>query len=285
MNNANNVRMLMKNLWDDAAVSITAGTPISTLPLASSQVYGRSLTAGITPDGTGKSALQFNLNGFYLIDGLVIYRHWLSNGAMWRLELFDDLNCSGNRVYDSGEIEAVPTKNLGELAWLADPLVATIFETWPFKFSQLWLPEPLFAMSGRITLIDSLSRDGIHEFDRIYLGHSIQPGINFNWGSEHAWQSSESPKRSAGGSRFAAEKQRMRQMSFEFSRLNEEERPHLSEGIKHVGLSRDWFVSLYPGNGGQKEIEYAMGAFFISLPPLAGTALNNDQTRFDVEEA
>ncbi|MDZ7870792.1 MAG: hypothetical protein U5L02_16600 [Rheinheimera sp.] len=280
-----NIRMLMKNLWDDAAVSVTTGALVPTLPLTSSQVYGRSLTAGITPDGTGKSAVQFNLDGFFLVDGLVIYRHWLSSGALWRLELFDGINCAGNKVYDSGEIEAVQTKNLGELMWLADPLVATIFETWPFKFSQLWLAEPLYAHSGRITLIDTLSRDGIHEFDRVYLGHSIQPGVNFNWGAEHAWQSNEQPKRSAGGSVFAAEKQRLRQFSFELAYLVEEERPHVSEGIKHVGLSRDWFISLYPGNGGQKEIEYAMACKFQSLPPLAGSAFNNYQTRISVQEA
>lgn len=280
-----NIRMLLKNLWDEASLSVTLGTPVVSLPISYSQTYGRSLTAGITPDGSGRSAIEFNLNAFHVIDGLVIYRHWLSTGASWRLELFEDVNCSGFQVFDSGEIEAVPTKTLGELMWLSDPLVASIFESWPYKFSQIWLPMPVSAQSGRITLVDVQSRDGIHEFDRIYLGQSLSPAVNFSWGAEHAWQSNEQLRRSVAGSLFGTEKQRLRQMTFELGALVEEERPHLSEGIRHVGLVRDWFISLHPDRGGQHEIDYAMACKFTSLPALIGTAFNNYQSRITVQEA
>lgn len=280
-----NIRMLMVNQWDRAAVSVTTGTPVTNLPLTNSQRYGRSLTAGITPDATGKSVIEFSMPEFNLISGLVLYRHWLSNSATWRVELFEGENCTGNKLHDTGTQEAVPTKNLGELLWLADPLVATIFEGWPFKYSQLWLDEPVFAWSGRITLVDSGSRDGIHEFDRVYLGQTVQPLVNFNYGHQHQWQSNQQLKRSVAGSLYAPQKERLRTLQFELAHLDEEERPHLSAGIQHVGMATDWFVSMFPGNGGQKEIEYAMSCKFEQLPPLIGAAYNNYRGTFVLQES
>jgi len=277
--------MLMVNQWDRATVTVAGGTPVPTLPITNSQVYGRSLTSAITPDENGQSVIEFSLPEFVLMDGLVMYRHWLSNAANWRLELFDDEHCGGNKVFDSGTQEAVLTKTLGDLDWLADPLVATIFETWPFKFSQLWLDTPTFAFSGRITLTDTQARDGIHEFDRVYLGRSVQPGVNFNWGAEHAWQSNEQQRKSAAGSVFGTAKPKLRQFSFEMAHLVEEERPLLSNGIKHVGQTKDWFVSLYPQHGGQKEIDYAMACKFAGLPSVSGPAYNTFTARFTLQEA
>lgn len=278
-----NVRMLMKNLWDECTLSVTTGSAIPSLPLTNSQKYGRSLTAGITP-ASGVSVVMFNLDALTLVNGLVLYRHWLSNGATWRVELFEGPNCSGGLLFDSGVMDAIPTKALGELDWLVDPLVSSAFDTWPFKFSQLWFGET-FALSGRITIQDENSRDAIHEFDRVYLGQAFQPSVNFSWGTEFAWQTTAAQKQSAAGSVFAAAKPKTRQLAFSMDYVPESERPHLSAAIQHVGLSRDWFISLYPEAGGIKEIEHAMAAKFTSLPPLTNTFYNNYTAKFVVREA
>lgn len=282
---SNNIRMLMVNQWDRAEISVSTGTVVPTLPLVNSQRYGRSRTSAITPNSNGISAMQFNMPEFNIIDGLVLYRHWLSNSAQWRIELFEDLNCTGNKIYDSGFVDAVPAKNLGELEWLADPLVATIFEAWPFKFSQLWLDEWVSCWSGRITLKDVDARDGIHEFDRIYIGQTVQPSVNFDYGHQHEWQSNEQHKRSVAGSVYAAPKERLRRFTFDVNHVNEEERPHFSNGIRYVGMSKDWFVSMFPSNGGQKEVEYAMSCKFTQLPALTGSAYNTYRGTFVLQES
>lgn len=279
-----NVRMLLKNKWDEAQLTVVKGTEISTLPLAHSQLYGRSLTAGITPDETGVSVIEFNLPELTLLSGFVLYRHWLSNGAKWRLELFDGLNCSGIQLFDSELIDAIPTKTLGELDWLVDPLVASAFDSWPFKFSQLWFSD-VFAFSGRLTLHDEYARDGIHEFDRIYMGVTFQPSVNFSWGGEFAWQTTATQKETAAGSVFAAKKPKTRQLAFSLDYIVESERPHLSAAFQDVGISEDWFISLYPELGGIKEIEHAMAAKFTSLPALINSAFNNYTTKYVVREA
>jgi len=279
-----NVRMLLENKWDEAELKIVTGTAIPTLPLTHSQLYGRSLTTGILPDETGVTAIEFNLPELTLLSGFVLYRHWLSNSAKWRLELFDGLNCSGILLFDSHLIDAVPTKTLGELDWLVDPLVASAFDAWPFKFSQLWFSDT-FAFSGRLTLLDHEARDGLHEFDRIYMGVTFQPSVNFSWNSEFAWQTTAKQKETAAGSVFAADKPKTRQLAFSLNYILESERPHLSESFQYVGLSKDWFISLYPEVGGIKEIEHAMAAKFTTLPALIHSANNNYTTKYVVREA
>jgi hypothetical protein len=276
--------MLMTNRWDDAVLSVSAGTPIPTLPVTHSQVYGRSKTSGITPDEEGVSVISFNLPELTLLNGLVLYRHWLSNGAKWQLELFEGTECTGLKLFDSTLLDAVQTKTLGELNWLVDPLVSSAFDQWPFKFSQLWF-EQTFALSGRITIKDLDARDGIHEFDRVYLGLAFEPSVNFSYQSEFAWQTTTQQKVTAAGSVFAVNKPKTRQLAFSLDHVPDIERSRLSEAIQQVGLHQDWFLSLYPEDGGTKEIEHAMAAKFTAIPPLSNTFFNNYTAKFVVREA
>lgn len=279
----NRLRMLIHNIWDECTAQVALGTEAPLLPITNTQTYGRSKTAAITPVD-GVSVITFNCPELTLTSGLVLYRHFLSNLATWRLELFDEPDLGGGLVYDSGTLDCVPTKTLGDLDWLVDPLVASAFDTWPFKFSQLWF-DGIWHQSGRITITDAEPRDGVHEFDRIYLGRVFEPRFNFSYGHEHAWQSSSPTRRTAAGSQFAALRPLSRQFAFSLDYLNELERPRLSAAIQRAGLARDFFISMFPDWGGQKEIDYAMSAKFADLPPLIGSHHNNFLSKLTVKEA
>jgi len=279
-----NLRMIINNQWDTTTLSAAIGTVIPTLPLSHSQTYGRSKTAAITPDANHQSQINFNLEQLALVSGLVMYRHWFSVGATWRIELFDSENQTGNKVFDSLEQEMTPTKTLGELDWLTDNLVSSALDNWPYQFSQLWF-EPVFAFSGRLTLTDDNSRDGLHEFDRVYLGNTIQPEFNFDYGHQHIWTTTGTQKNTAGGSVYGVEKTASRQFSFNLSHIREEERPHFSEAIRKVLLDKDWFISMFPEQGGIKELEYAMACIFTSLPPISGNFHHNYVIPVNVKEA
>ncbi|WP_339615251.1 hypothetical protein [uncultured Gilvimarinus sp.] len=281
---SNNMRMLIDNLWDEATLSVATGTEVSSLPVANSQVYGRSKTAAITPNGAGTSQFTFELDALQLIDGLVLYRHWLSDLATWRVELFDDVGLTGTQVYDSGTVPAVATKTLGELDWLVDTLVVSVFGNWPFKFSQCWLA-PTFARSGRITITDNAARDGLHEFDRVFLGRSFKPTFNFSYGHQHQWLSAEAQRVTAAQSVFSTDRPRNRRFAFALDYLSDQERPHMSEAFRTVGITKDFFISMFPQAGGRTEIEYAMSAKFVSNPALTGTFFNNFTAPIEVREA
>jgi hypothetical protein len=280
----NPVRMLINNEWDIATPTVTTGTEVSTLPIEHSQVYGRSKTAAITPDETGESVIEFDLPALTLASGLVLYRHWLSNLAEWRLELFNEAGLAGDLVFDSDFVECTPTKTLGELDWLVDTLVASVFDKWPHKYSQLWF-DGVFFQSGRLTIRDTEAHDGLHEFDRIYLGRVFSPTFNFSYGHSHQWLSNAQQRNTAAGSSFAVSRERFRQITFSLDYILDVERPHLSEAIRDVGIAKDWFISMFPETGGKREIEYAMSCKFTANPVLSGTFFNNFTAPFSIKEA
>lgn len=280
----NRLRMLIDNLWDVAIPSIETGGAVASLPLSNSQTYGRSKTSAITPDGAGNSVIEFDCPFLSLASGIVLYRHWLSDVAQWRVELFDELGQTGNMVYDSTLTDCTLTKTLGDLDWLVDPLVSSVFDGWPHKFSQLWFPG-VFFQSGRITIIDEDARDGLHEFDRIYLGQAFSPTYNFSYGHSHQWLSTAEQRKTAAGSTFSAARQRYRQIEFSLDFLNAQERPVLSEAFRQVGLSKDFFISMFPEQGGKEEIEYAMSCKFLDNPAITGQFFNNYSTPIKVQEA
>lgn len=279
----NPMRMLVENLWDSAEVTVATGTEVATLPLAHSQTYGRSKTAAITPSAD-TSVIEFELDNITLASGFVMYRHWLSTVAQWRLQLYADADQTGDLVYDSTLVDAIETKTLGELDWLVDPLVSSVFDNWPFAFSQLWF-DGVFFRSGRLTIVDSQARDGIHEFDRIYLGRVFEPQFNFSYGHTLQWLSNTTQRKTAAGSVFAASRQAYRQISWQLEYLLDSERPHLSEALRLVGLDKDLFISLFPEQGGLREIEYAMSCKLTENPAIAGNFFNNNTTAFSAQEA
>lgn len=281
---SSNMRMLIENLWDTATLDVVTGTEVASLPVTNSQTYGRSKTAAITPGGSDTSVLEFDGGALQLASGIVLYRHWLSDLATWRVELFEGANQTGTTVYDSTVTECTPTKTLGELDWLVDPLVSSVFDDWPFKYSQLWF-DGVFFQSGRITIVDSSARDGLHEFDRVFLGRSFQPTFNFSYGHQHQWLSNAEQRATAAGSTFATRRERYRQVSFSLDYLSAQERPHLSEAFRSVGIAKDWFISMFPESGGTQEIEYAMSCKFTDNPALTGTFFNNFTAPIKVKEA
>lgn len=276
-----NLRMLINNLWDTATAQVTTGAALPTLGLANSQEYGRSKNAAIVPVN-GVSVITFDLQTYSYISGLVMYRHWLTNGALWRLELFAEGGQSGAVVYDSGTIETVPTKNFEDWRFLEDPLIASLFDEWPFRFSHIWFYE-VFALSGRLTIVDA--DVALHEFNRIYLGSVLTPQYNMDYGHTHQLTNKETAVETIGGNSYVTPKSSSRQFSFNLSWISNDEWPAFAAAVQHVSTSRDWFISLYPDDGTVRELQYAMACRFTQLPPTSYTHYNNQSMPVGVKEA
>lgn len=277
------IRMLINNIWDSATAAVTLGTEIASLPITHTQKKGRSNTAVIVPSITDTSVVEFDMPNFSFASAFVMYRHWLSNSAKVRLELYNESNQSGDLVYDSGLIDAVETKTFAEMNWFVDPLVASPFDNWPYRFTNLWFNR-VFFKSGRLSIVDENARGNVHEIDRIFMGDVIKPDVNFAYGHEFAWRSDEEQKRSVGGSVFTTEREKWREFSFDLNWITEAERPLFSEAIRQVSTSKDWFISMYPESGGQKEMEYAMSCSFLSIPALNHNFHNNYNAKYSVRE-
>jgi len=276
----NNVRMIIVNDGDDASLSQTIGSEIATLPLSNLQVYSNSRlfrSANIAQVQFVYSWVQPRI-----LSGVALWRHNMSDTATWRVELFSDIAMT-NLVKDSLVVPSVQQKALGELEFLIDPLVSDVNDA-RFQSSDFWFNDCLVS-AMRITLVDVDNAFGHIDVTRIYAGRALQPTINFSYGHSIGWLSSTKKKRTAGGTLYAKKRARPRQLNFGLHWLSDADMPHFFNAINKTGDDTDWYVSLYPEIGGQKEQHYAFACMFTSLPKFTLNFNNNYQGNYALEEA
>jgi len=283
---SSNIRALMVNDADDAVINQTKGTEVSTLPLTNLQWYSNSNVFR----STDTSEVQFTLvfPDPRILSGIVLRRHNISQAGTWRIEIFSD-QAMTNRIYDSTaanggeELLAIEQKTLGELEWVVDMIVSPVLGG-RYHDSDHWFDDML-GLAIRITVKDPENTLGFFDITRIYAGRALQPEINFSYGHKFGWLGKTNQKRTAGGSVFGKKTASIRSIKFDLSWLNESDRPHFVNAIQRVQDDTEWYVSLFPGLGGQKERHYAMSCIFTSLPEFDGNFEGNFQSAYSLGEA
>lgn len=276
-----NVRMVMINEFDAATVSQSAGVTVPTLPATNMQVYNNSrIWRSLSVEN---SVLQGNFLDLKLLSAFVLWRHNLTNAATIRIQLYSEPNQGGAVVFDSTEIPAVQQITFGDWDWRIQPVVASAFDDWEVRYSQLWF-NAVFARSYRITLKDPLNSLGHMDCARIYMGRHFEPSVNFSYGRQWQFGSNEQQFRTDDGSLFSRNSPKWRTSQFSLDHIDESDRAGLISAIRTVGITRDFFVSLFPGQGGQKEIENAYACKFRSYPAITNSDFNNYKAPLTVEE-
>lgn len=275
-----NIRMLIVNDGDDAVVNQTIGSAIPTLPLTNLQRYSNSRIFR----STNINQVQFTYKWVQprILSGVSLWRHNMSDTATWRVELFEDMAMTV-LLKDSLVMPAVQQKALGELEFLIDPLVSDVSDA-RFQSSDFWFDDNLIG-AMRITLVDVDNSVGHIDVTRIYVGRALQPSVNFSYGHSLGWLSATKKKRTSGGTLYAKKQARPRKTTFTLDWLSEADRPHFFNAINKTGDDTDWYVSMYPEIGGQKEQHYAFACMFTSLPEFTSTFNNNYQGSYALEEA
>jgi len=271
--------MLIVNDADKAVINQTIGTEIATLPLSNVQKYSNSRVFR-TMD---IAQTQFTMKWIepVIMSGVVLWRNNFSNSATWHIEIFSD-EAMTTLLYDSLVLPAVEQKTLGEIDWLIDPLVASVVDM-KLRACDHWFDD-ISVQAMRITLVDPDNEHGFIDIGRIYAGRALQPRFNFSYGHKSGWKSQTKQKRTSGGSGFAKKKARPRAFSFTLDWLNDSDRPHFYNAIQQTGDDTDWYISMFPGVGGQKERNYAMACMFDDLPEFTADFFNNYKAPFNVGE-
>ena len=277
----NKLRMLVINEIATTTLGLSLGAEIATLPLDNLKVYNNSRTFRTTD--ISEIQITGNFDDLKLITGFVLWRHNLSNTATMQLEFFDADNQSGLKVYDSNEISAIEQLNVSEWDWRTQPVVSSVFDSWDTRYSQIWLDDT-FAKSFKLTIKDPLNTDKFIDITRIYMGQHFEPNYNFSYGHELGLDSNEQQFRTDDGSLFGYDTPKWRTQKFSLNYTSDLNRPLLSNAIRYAGLSKDWFVSMFPGAGGQKEIEYAFACKFTDLAGIKAAAENIFQSNISIEE-
>lgn len=276
-----NVRMVIINEFDAGSVTQSTGTSVASLPATNMQFYNNSRVWRSL--SVANSVLQGNFPDLKLLSAFVLWRHNLTNAATMRIQLYAEANQSGVVVFDSAELPAVQQITFGDWDWRIQPVVASAFDDWEVRYSQLWF-NAVFARSYRITLKDPLNTAGHLDCARIYMGRHFEPSVNFSYGRQWQLGSNEQQFRTDDGSLFSSNSPTWRTSQFSLDYIDESDRPGLIAALRYAGITRDFFISLYPGQGGQKEVGNSYACKFKTHPVITNSAYNNYKAPLAVEE-
>lgn len=275
-----NIRMLVVNDFDEATVELASGIAVPTLPATNLQIYNNSRILRVA---STEFVLEGNFEDIRLISSLILWRHNFTAAATFRLELFGNANQSGGTVFDTGVLNALPQITFGDWDWRTQPVISSALDSWATKYTQYWF-NSIFASSYRLTVSDPLNDAGHLDLTRIYMGRHYVPSVNFSWGSQFSFGSNETQQRTDDGGLFSKATESWRKVQFTLEHLSEADRPGFVAAIRHVKLNSDWFISLYPEQAGQKEIEHSFACKFTALPPITSISFNKFSAPVAVEE-
>lgn len=280
-----NVRFVMDNAADDATLSDGNSNILASLPEQNLQKSQR--TKVVRTSNTSDLIINISWGGLAkFVSSTALMRHNLTSDSTWRVQLYADDNQSGAVEYDSGVVDAIPAKSLGDLDWGVDPLGASVFDGWDDgnRFTTIWFTQ-VTAKSARITVSDSGNADGYLQASRLIMGISSEPIINVDFGLTSSWQEQTKQVRSEGGSLRSDTKPQYRTFDMTMGNLSPGERSGFFENVRTVGLTQDFLVSVFPTLGGAQERDYTMQCKLTRMPTFSYWAHDLHKVTFNVAEA
>ena len=276
-----NLRILATNLHDTATLAATS----EAMPIANTQVSPRPYVWRSTD--LQEQQIDVTLSGVDYIDCIALAQHNLGALGEVQVEFFQGAFTEQGLVKDSG---AMPTEMLVPLsAWRVgiDPWGATYNDRLPGGSSLViyWLDQPIAADRYRITLTSSDTSAGYFEVGRIFAGLSSSPETNMSWNPDVRWiESIEHVRTEGGSSRSVGGGEPRRAVSISLDWLSEADRQRLLTDLVSVSKAADLLVSLYPEQGGLRELEHTMVCRRTNDFGHTYSHYNNWQTTLDFEE-
>ena len=274
------IRIVTSNVSDSA--TLTSSDFVATLPVTNVQLEGRARVARTT-NATGTKTINGNFAGASVISSCVLYNHNLTSQATWRLRMWDAAGQTGNLMYDSGTLSALPALGWGEFAWGLSPWGASVFTGWGSAFSVLWFPA-VGALSFRLEITDAANPAGYIQAKRLLLGPYFEPLVNVSYGLQLYWQDNSEQRRTQGGSLRTDVRVRYRCLQGDLSYLSFTERALAMDTLRQIALRTETFVSVFPGVGGALERDYSLLGKFTSMPQFTHNQPGSHSARLAIDE-
>lgn len=242
-----NMRLIIDNAHDSATLTATS----EALPVAYTQRSGRAYVWR-SADATTQT-IEATLPSTQFVDAVVLYRHNLSSSATVRVELLSGIDV----IHDTGDAQVAELITPPELRVGIDPWGATYNDSIPVLMTTLWLP--ITAITGyRITINDSANPAGFLQVGRVIAGLSFSPQYNPAYGAQLTWNENAENRRTEGGSlRTISASGLARLLNIDLNFMPESDRAKLMTELVKRGIGADVFISLYPEQGGVKEVEHS----------------------------
>jgi hypothetical protein len=278
-----NIRIITSNLYDIATLSASPAMATS-LPVTNTQNALRSYVARTT--SLADQAILGDWNGsVQTVTSFAILRHNLTSAATLRLRLYDGANQTGTVVYDSGSASlGDQILGWGAFQWGIDVWGPGLFTEWPVAYYTLWFAT-CSALSFRLEMSDPINPDGYMEIGRIFCGLYFEPEFNVSHGASVEWADSSRQARTEGGSLRTENIESYRRWKFSLAVLSETERAIITDIFRSTGLKSDFFISAFPGRGGEIERDFSGQAKIVQIPAVSCEHYQIWKTDLILEEA
>ncbi|GJM12798.1 MAG: hypothetical protein DHS20C12_12010 [Pseudohongiella sp.] len=283
--NNGNFRIMYRNLIDVATLTSTpapgnvASMPIDNVKTLNHMESFRSTTtdsSGITITGSLTQAER--------VSGVVLNRHNLKAGDTWRFRGWSGAGQTGTE-YDSGWLNALMFKKLGELDTKVDKLVTTVFdeEGWETQFSRMFFGS-IVVRSFTIEIISDGNSDGYIDINRIWLARAVSFQRNFGYDYELDWIDTSLSELTEGNSPRFERGGSFRQITLAIPRIFDTDRHAASDLIRHALSSNEVFIDLFPEKEGKLERDYTMTAYIADRSALRTINANKHTIRITFRE-
>lgn len=280
-----NFRIMYRNLIDIAALTSTPALDnVATMPIDYVKNLDHTKSFRSTAIDSVGITISGELDAAERVSGAVIYRHNLKPGDTWRFRGWSEAGKTGTE-FDTGFVDALMFKKLGELDTKVDSLVTTVFDDpgWETAFSRLFFGS-IVVRSFEIQIISDGNADGYIDVNRIWLARATSFQRNFGYNYELDWLDSsvvdmtdgESPKVDEGGSR--------REIRMSVPRVFDAERDSMADLIRQALNSNEVFISLFPEKEGKLERDYTMTAMIPDRSPLQSANVQRHTISFTFRE-
>lgn len=183
------------------------------------------------------------------VSAVALCRHNLTAAATWRVQLYSDAAWT-TQVADSGTVTAFISTDPGPFDTVTDATFKVL------KNSVAWFSATT-VRSVQVTLTDAGNAAGYLEASRLFIGAYVELGQNPDWGHSISWDDPTTQSRTLGRSLLSQNNgERTRSFDFPFSLLDPTPRNYLADLMRVYGMERDFFMSMWPGEGGRIEREH-----------------------------
>lgn len=196
------------------------------------------------------------------VSAVALCRHNLTSAATWRVQLYSDAAWT-TQVADSGTVTAFISTDPGPFDTVNDATFKVL------KNSVAWFSATT-VRSVQITLTDAANPAGYLEASRVMIGAYTDPGQNPDWGYTITWDDPTRQSRTLGRSLLSQNNgDRTRAFNFPFTLLDITPRNYLIDLMRVYGMEKDFFISMWPTEGGRMEREH-MG--WVKITAMQGMA-------------
>jgi sugar lactone lactonase YvrE len=243
---------------------------------------------------TNNQTILMQIGNPSTISSIVFGRHKFPKDTVINIYFYSNIDYTGE-LYSSGDLIINTEQSGGSFTAWGDFLWGEVGVTWgeDLKGGEFisaynyvhWIPTPITNILSTKIVISNIISDEI-EFSRLIMGEFIEPTYNISYGHTLQWAESTKQFRSSSGATLRSTVNfPNRRLEFSLNTIVESDRNIIQDGMRNVGLRKDFFVSLFPEDTDQnKLIDYSGIVKLVKTPTTSEFMPSYYKSKYIMEE-